>query len=235
MTLLEKLTQTRTIVYFVLAICTIGECVLLFRHDLRQTDIIEEEMRQLPRITSVESVEMALQSSEPNMYLFVDFQFPRLEYVTSPDGGDTKYIYLNYHSEVFKENYRKKEPGDPDGEWKTSKYATYYGRVFVADETELEGYEGCSVFGYEEDSYQSEKLRIKKKFLYTFTPCTFVAELGNHHANLGYKGKRVVVQGGIDKLASFTSANIWHILLGIFLLICGVVMAILFIRSLVKK
>ncbi len=217
---IKRLKKTSNIILLAVMLCCIGGCFSLASHDANQDKEIEADIRKLPLISTPEDIAEAVNSPETRMYLFVFFKFPKLEYVTDPaDHFGAKYLYLQYtkskhHDRVIVKGRVKKE-----ARWTTEEYKHYYGTPYINKETELEGFAGAEFGGCSENSFESGKYKHEYKYITASDLCTFVAELGQHRAKLGYKGNPIFVKGDIETFVNATTKEMSHYFLGFFLFI----------------
>ena len=229
-----KLKSTRNIILLVVMFCCIGSCGALLKYDSNHSVKIKEEIYNLPRLSTPEAIDKAINAPQKAFYLLENHHFNKYEYVTDPYKElSNHYIYVQCsRSKWHDEKVRKGEVVEHAG-WSSAGFKELYGTLYITNEVELEGFNNakvdtCSVFTLTCDDYKYEYKYIDAGGSYSF-----VAELGCQTAKLGYKGSRVLVNGDIDMLIESTTTEMNHYFIGFLLFVVVVILLILVIKDII--
>ncbi len=232
---MNKLFTPRNIILLVLIICCIGGCFKQCSNDRKVNAEAPDKIKTLPKLSTQDDVVKALNASKSALYLVVGYRFSKYECVTDPLGHlDDQFLYLNYvYSVYFEEQRDERNKITQHASWQPQGNRSYYGKVFIDGSTELEGFEDSEVEGCPTKSYNDDNHKVEYKYALPTYPFTFVAELGNRHAKLGYEGCRAIVAGNdVDSLIKATQSEASHTGRIVLLIILSVVLSFLLVTKL---
>jgi len=236
----KRLKEKRNIILLVIFFCCLGGCKLTYdyddRKDIERTDILNH----LPILYSQESIAEAIHAPETKEYMFLGYQFDSYDPVKDPEKLlDGEYIYINYTTYTWekktKEQYGRKEKyyDWSSGMSHLPKYAT----VYLDNGIELDCFRFAEIEGATLDTtrYKDSKHKTRYKYLLPSQKFSFIAELGNHKAEIGYKGARALIVGN-DREALIAKTNKESSSFGIlFLLLAASITTLVLIYRDMKK
>lgn len=233
---IKRLSKTSNIILLAVMLCCIGGCFSLMSLDAKKSQELDDEIKGLPCLELEDDINRALAEPELHMYLFVNYKFPRLEYIADPGNNfpEKKYIYLEYTESKWHDRVVKKGKVKKKARWSVEAYKKLYANLFLTKHVALEGFTDAHVEGCDQDTVNRDSYKYEYKYISTSDPCTFVAAIGQGSAKLGYNGNSVLVKGNIDTLVSASSKNASHAVLGCFLVFSVIGIAIYVIRDIAK-
>ena len=250
-----KLKEKRNIILLVIFVCCIGGCRVAYMYDEKKTAERTEIIRQLPQLYSEEAIHDAIHAPETKAYLFVGHKFERCEPVKDPmDKLDGDFLYIK--SKHYKWRHKKQEKGKPNPnryKWEYQSELNKCGKIFMDKNVELEGFGPIETSFYNiatdeitEDNHSSQysivtgyveedKHLFKYEYALPSMQYSFIAELGNNRAKLGYNGTKILVVGD-DTETLIKQTNLSSGLTGTKFILSAICVAILiFIYKDLKK
>ena len=238
----KRIKEKRNLILLAIFVGSIAGCNLTYQYDAKKDKERTEILTQLPQLSSQESIAEAIHAPETKPYIFLGYHFDSYDLVKDPEKLlDGEYLYINYTTYTWEKKERK------DGFGRKEKYHDWsygishlpkYATVYLDKGIELDCFNRAEIEGATNDTtrYKDSKHKAEYKYLLPNTKFSFIAELGNHKAKLGYQGARALIVGN-DRDALIKKTNKESSSFGILftLLAAGIASLVLIYIDLKKK
>lgn len=209
----KRIKEKRNLILLAIFVGSIAGCNLTYQYDAKKDKERTEILTQLPQLYSQESIAEAIHAPETKPYIFLGYHFDSYDPVKDPEKQlDGEYLYITYSNYTWKKMERKDGFGNKEKYYDWSGGISHlpdYATVYMDKGIKLDGFssytsikEGVLKTTYNKDT----KHKTEYEYLLPDTKFSFIAELGNHKAKLGYQGARALIVGN-DRDALIKKTN----------------------------
>lgn len=199
----RRITESRNLILLAIFFCCIGGCRLIYQYDDKKDKERTDILNHLSQLNTQEEISAAIHAPETKAYIFQGYRFDSYDLVKDPEEHlDGEYLYIKCTNYTWEKKTRKDGFGNDETyqDWSESFSPIFpkFAKVYMDKGIELSGFSNAKIEGLLlTDTYHDKGHGHKTEYEYLLpsTKFTFIAELGQNNAKLGYQGAKVLIVG----------------------------------------